>query len=539
MEALDITKYLDMALRRKWWVIIPFLLTVLAGLTYDLITPKIYEAETLILVQPQKVPSNFVQAIVSSDLEDRLRTITQQVTSRTNLERIIKEYQLYRKPSKNNMVLEAKVELFRKNIEIDVSKGARGGTAFTISFRGIDPKKVMQVTNALASNFISENLKIRESQALGTSSFLADELDSLRKRLAEKEARLKEYRQKYMGAMPEHLQTNLRILERLQGDLEQLNDNLRDAQNRKLIVQKQIAEAETMQTQMSGLEWGNSLIEFDPSSGAGDVGSEELRALKKRLILLESRYTANHPDVRRTKNMIAKLETKEAEKEAESDEPETESTELAPVFPMGENFLQPQLQQIHLEIRNLKNEIRKVHANVASYQKKVEDTPKREQELLSINRDYDNLKKLYDSLLNRKLEAEIAVSMEKKQKGEQFRVIDPAKIPMLPVEPDARKIILLTLLLGLGLGGGLGYLKEYMDTSFKTPDEAEKELDIPVLISIPIRYTDRETRRIKRKQIMAYVSVGAGFVLSVIGIVLAAKGVDMTINYIKNIFDNI
>ncbi|MBW2616270.1 MAG: protein GumC [Deltaproteobacteria bacterium] len=537
MENLDITKYLDMVLRRKWWIIIPFLLTVLAGLSYALITPRIYEAQTLILVQPQKVPGEFVRAIVSSDVEDRLRTITQQVTSRTNLERIIEEYQLYSKPTKNNLLLEAKVGLFRKSVEIVVSKGARGGKAFTISFRGRNPEKVMQVTNNLASSFISENLKIRESHVLGTSAFLADELESVRKRLAEKEARLKEYRQKYMGGMPEHIQTNLRILDRLQDELAQLNNTMQDVQNRKLILQNQIAEAEIMQKQMSGLEGGNSLIEFDSSSGTGDVGSEELRALKKKLILLESRYTANHPDVRRTKNMIAKLESKETEQETESDESEVESAEVAPVFPMGENFLKPQLQQIDLEIRNLKNEIRKVQAKGASYQKKVEDTPKREQELISLNRDYDNLKKLYDSLLNRKLEAEIAVSMEKKQKGEQFRVIDPAKIPIRPIEPDVRKIILITLVLGLGLGGGLAYLVETMDTSYKTPDDIEKELDIPILISMPIRYTDRELRRMKRKQIMAYASVGVGFVLSAIGIVLAVKGVDTTINYVKSIFD--
>ena len=539
MEAFDITKYLDMALRRKWWIVIPFLLSLLGGLTYALSADKIYEARTLILVQHQKVPKDYVRAIVSSDVENRLRTITQQVTSRTNLERIIQEYQLYSNLSESRLFLEAKVELFRKRIKIDVSRGGRGGNAFTISFRGKYPKKVMQVTNALASNFISENLKIRESHALGTSAFLADELESVRKRLAKREDLLKEFRQKYMGAMPEHLQTNLRILERLQGDLEQLNDNVRDAQNRKLIVQKQVAEAEIMQKQMAGLEGGGSLIEFGSSSGARDVGSEELRALRKKLRLLESRYTANHPDVKRIRKMIAKLESEEAESEAEPDDSEAESTEVTPVFPMGEDFLKPQLEQIDVEIRNLKAEIRKVQAKVAAYQKRVEDTPKREQELLSLRRDYDNLKELYNSLLNRKLEAELAVSMEKKQKGEQFRVIDPAKLPERAVEPDVIKIMALILVLGLALGCGLGYLAELMDTSYKTPEELEKETNLPVLVSIPVRYTESELNRIKRKKIIAFACVGAGFVLSAIGIVLTVKGFDKTLDFVKDIFDKI
>jgi len=137
------------------------------------------------------------------------------------------------------------------------------------------------------------------------------------------------------------------------------------------------------------------------------------------------------------------------------------------------------------------------------YQIRIEETPKREQELLSTRRDYENLQELYNSLLERKLEAEIAVSMEKKQKGEQFKVIDPAKIPSRPVEPDVMQIILLTLVLGLGLGGGLAYMMEAMDTSFKTTDEIEDELQLPVLVSMPIRYSEKEEKRIKWKNALA------------------------------------
>ena len=171
MEPFEITKYKDMAARRKWWIVIPFLLTLLAGLTYVLVAPKIYEAQTLILVQPQRVPEDFVRSIVPDTVEGRLRTITQQVTSRTNLEKIIREYGLYGSPDKDTL-MGSKVLLLRQNININVSHSRtrdRDTNAFTITFRGKDPRKVMQVTNALASNFIEENIRTRESQALGTS----------------------------------------------------------------------------------------------------------------------------------------------------------------------------------------------------------------------------------------------------------------------------------------------------------------------------------------------------------------------------------
>jgi len=522
MDAFDIKKYIDIVLRRKWWIIIPFLIVLLAGLAYGLKAPKVYEARTLILVQPQRVPEDFVRTIVTTTVEDRLRTITQQVTSRTNLEKIIREYNLF--AFKLNMLLDDKVKRLRELINIDVSYGDRrrrdDSNSFTISIRGRDPKKVMEVTNALASNFISENLKIRESQAMGTSSFISDELKSVEKRLIEKEEELKQYRERYMGGLPEQLQANLSILERLQQQLDQLNSNLRDAENRKVALQAQIVEQEKV---------GAGL--FIPS---GPQANEpmDIPSLRNRLASLEARYTQNHPDVIRLKEMIANME---AERGVKTDD----SPERSIPVSREVQALRGQLQDITLEIKSHKAEIKKIQSQVKWYEKKVEDTPKREQELLTRNRDYNNLNELYNSLLNRKLEAEMAVSMERKQKGEQFRVVDPAKIPSRPVEPDLKKMILLTLALGLGLGGGLAFLKETMDTSFKIPEEVEKELQLPVLVSMPIRYTVRELRRIKIKKILAFSSVTVGFLASAAGIIFAIKGVDETMGFVENLLSRI
>lgn len=518
-QTLNVTKYVDMALRRKWWIIIPFLLVLLGGLTYALIAPKVYEASTLILVIPQRVPQNYVRSIVTVSMEDRLRTITQQVTSRTNLERIIKQYGLFQDESSKDLLLDQKVELLRKRIHTRVIRGGRtGGGAFTISFEGKDPVKVADVANGLASNFITENLKLRESQAIGTSKFLADELESVRKRLAEKEDELKRYRTRYMGGLPEQLQTNLSILSRLQTQLDQYNENLRDAENRKILLQQQIAEAaRTTEASVSGRS----------EQRRTSPEEEQLAALKRQLALLRSRYTENHPDVIRLKEEIARLQADLKPEPAQ----ETGTEVSPPPIARVDQTLRRQLEEIDLEIKRLKMEITKTQRQIKIYQKRVEDTPKREQELLALNRDYENLKELYNSLLNRKLEAELAVSMEKKQKGEQFKVLDPAKVPGRPIKPDIRKILLLAFALGLGVGGGLAYFVEILDTSFKDPDEVEKELDLPVLLTLPIRYTERELRRMKMKKILAYSSVSIGFVASVFGILVATKGLDKTIQF--------
>ena len=536
MEPVEIKKYLDMAVRRKYWVMIPFLVTLLIGLGYALTKSKIYESKTLILVQPQRVPQSYVQPIVTADIEDRLRTISQQVTSRTNLESIIKKYGLY---GDKEMIMETKVAGVRKRILLNVvSKGGRGGSSFEIAFRDSIPRRSMEIANALASNFISENLKMREAQAIGTSDFLSDELQSVRKRLAEKEEQLKIYREKYMGAMPEHLNTNLRILDRIQNEINELNKTLRDAENRKLIIQQQMTQTQMMSTQMTNLQGSGSLIEYDDTSESQGFGSGELEALRKQLKMLETRYTENHPDVRRVREMINKLEAEEAE--SEEAEPETEPIQEDPMaeLSLGGNLFEPQLDQINAEIRRLKVEIEKAQAQIKIHRIRVEETPKREQELLGINRDYLNLKELYKSLLDRKLEAELALNMEKKQKGEQFRVIDPARLPEKPVEPDLRKILLFVLVLGLGLGGGLAYGVEFLDTSYRNPEDVEKELQIPVLVSMPIRYTEGEIKGRKRKSILVAFSIASGFFLSAAGIVVAAKGVDGTVQYVRNLLNS-
>ena len=105
--------------------------------------------------------------------------------------------------------------------------------------------------------------------------------------------------------------------------------------------------------------------------------------------------------------------------------------------------------------------------------------------MLGLKRDYQNIQSSYDSLLNRKLEADIAVNMERKQKGEQFRVIDPARLPQRPVEPDMRKLFAMVVALGLFVGGGAAYLLEIIKTPFRNPEDMESLYGIPVLTTIP------------------------------------------------------
>jgi polysaccharide chain length determinant protein (PEP-CTERM system associated) len=517
LNTLEYKKYLDMAGRRKYWAIIPFLAVILGGMGYLLNAPKVYEAKTLILVQSQSVPQAFVRTIVTEGVEDRLRTISQQVTSRTNIETIIRNYGLADEldPALN---IDAMVGEVRRNIKIDVETGGTRRNpgvphAFTISFRGKEPERVMRVTNALASNFISENLEMRETQVLGTTAFLGDELESVRRGLSEKEEELKAYRERNMGGLPQQLNANLAMLQRLQTRMDQLSREVADLENRKILVRQTLQEMRSA---------GQTVV----FTTRGGLQVQDLASLRSELTALESRYTSSHPDVVRLKKTIETLEALKPKEEIDS------TTKLADLS-RAEQTLVQQLSTIDLDIARRREEINQTATEIGLYQRRVEDTPKREQELLSIERDYNNLKELYASLVHRKLEADISVSMERKQKGEQFRILDPAKIPTSPVEPNVRKIFLMVLALGAGLGGALAYFRETMDTSFKAPEEIEKEMDMRILVSIPYRHTAGEVRYRKVKETLKAASVAAGFAVCAVAIMVLAKGFDGSLEHMK------
>jgi len=457
-SSLKPNQIIDIVLKYRWFLTIPFCLAMLAGIYFAITLPKIYESSTLILVQPQRVPENYVQALDDMDFSDRIDSISQQILSRTNLERIVKDLKLFEEPEFKKMFMEDKVASLRKRIEVEViSDHQRQTNAFSISFKGKEPEKVMNVVNTLASYFINENLKMRESQAIGTSVFLEDELTAMRIRLEKVEESLKEYRKTYMGELPEQLESNLRILDRLQDQLGERQQSLSEAKIHLASLQN-LSQSSTGTG--SGTDQGMNHNQYDINSLYGQLNE------------MKTRYTERHPDIIRLKEQIAELEA------AETADTEGQMARMSPEQ-------RAELLEVTSEIKSFRSDIHDIKKQIQVYRKRVENTPKREQELLSLKRDYQNIQTNYDSLLARKLESELAVNMERKQKGEQFRILDPAQISTTPVEPDMRKLFLLFIGLGIGIGAGLIYIFEFLSTSFKNPDEIEVELDLPVLGTIP------------------------------------------------------
>lgn len=487
----------EIIIKRHWFIIIPFCLSMIIGTILVVTLPRIYESKTVILVQPQKVPSNIVQDIVSSDLNARISTLSQQILSRSNLEKIIEDFHLYSGPKYEKMFLEKKVEDLQEKIAVKVTQGGgRDADSFSISFRGSEPEKVMQVTSSLASSFIDENLKIRESQAIGTNSFLEDELETMRQRLMETEQLLKNYRETNMGGLPEQLNSNLTILSNL-------NERLTS-------IQTEIIDARSRMTNLRNTDFEPTSPAINRTTETIDPDTQSLDQMRAQLENYKNRYTESHPDVVRLKKRIADFE--EQIKKDGKHKVLSSGNDRNRRPRLNQSFVQ-QRQNIKNEIIRLESERDDIVKQIAVYKKRVEDTPKREQELQTLERDYDNINQTYNSLLGRQLEAQIAVNMEKKQKGEQFRILDPARLPQSPVSPDMKMLFLFIMAAGLGIGGGVIFLLELLDTSFKEPEEIEIFLNLPVLATLPTVMSEAETRRNKRKMVISLTGVFVSCVL--------------------------
>ena len=531
MEAITPQYILNTILRRHWLIIISLLPALGIGIYLSIMLPKKYEARTLILVQPQRVPTSYVKSVVSIGIESRISTISQQIMSRTNLEKIIDQFKLFSEPEHENMFLEDKIDNMRKRISVEVTNRRGGADAFSISFKGSDQRKVMQVANTLATYFIDENLKAREAHAVGTSDFLKDELVTMKGRLEQLETALKNYREQHMGALPEQLETNLRVLDRLQVQLSEKKQSLRSLKEQLTLAQRQMSEAQAVQNLQS------PLLMDDLMAGV-DEKSSELENMNKQLEVFRTRYTDQHPDVVRLKKMISTLEEKIQQEPAEpTDQPGTNPEQTETVVPAF-NFQEIQEAQsltLKKEIHTLEAEIGKLNNAIQIYEARVEETPKREQELLSLNRDYNNINSTYNSLLQRKLESEIAVNMEKKQKGEQFRILDSAKLPEKPISPNMHFLFLATLAIGLGVGGGIIFLLEYFDTSFRIPKEIESVLDLSIIGTIPVICKASDIWKKRFKRVLSAGGIALSLGVSTVFYVICEKGVDQTIALLRQV----
>ncbi|HKN48496.1 MAG TPA: GNVR domain-containing protein, partial [Candidatus Polarisedimenticolia bacterium] len=374
---------------------------------------------------------------------------------------------------------EALIQRLRRDIRMDL-KGAdpAGGraatTAFELSYRGSDPATVARVTNTLASFYVEEDQKARERQTTGTAQFVKLQLDGVKARLDEQERRVGEFKKAHSGGLPEQVEANLAALERLNTQLRLNGEAQIRAMERRDDLAKRLAEAGAA----------------DPA-GDSDAVATRLARLKNDLADLKTRYSDRYPDVMRLQEEIANLEERAAGSDGDRAGAGARAVPADPTL----RRLRESLDRADRSQKALQDEERMLRRSIEDYQRRVEDAPQREQDLRELTRDEQATKDLYGSLLKRYDDAQIAESMEKRQEGEQFRILDEAVVPEVPAGPNRRALIVAGLALSLCLAAAAVAAAEQIDTSFHTVGDLRSFTRVPVLVGIPRIVTDGDLRR--------------------------------------------
>jgi len=524
-ENMEPGEYLNILRRRKWLIIFSFLFIPFAAFVYSVVTPELFKSSTTILVVPQRVPEGYVRSTITMKIEERLSTIQQQVMSRTRLTTVMDELGLF-KTERKKMATEEVVEKMRKRIQIQVASSERtrqrgeGSDAFTLTFIHENPQMAMLTASRLASFFIDENLKTREQQAVGTSEFLESQLQETKAKLELQEEKVKQYKLRFMGELPQQLQANLQILSRLQDQMKSNADATRSAQDRKVYLEAQIAalqaKLDAIAAQVSAArEAAGGTSPDNAVSNLDTVGpmANELAAKKSQLAALSAKYTEQYPEIRRLKEEIPILEklleeARRKELASGAAMPAGGARRAGSVpglfVPMPGDREREELDRLKAqsltldsEIAALKSDREAIRKATAALEARVEASPKREQEMISLTRDYENLKSSYDGLLQKKLDADVAQNLEKRQKGEQFQILDPANLPQEPFTPNRPRIFGIAILAAMLVGFGGAFGLEMLDPTLRGTSDFKHFFDLHVLGSIPTIRNEEYDRRLK------------------------------------------
>ena len=444
---------------------------------------------------------DFVRATITprTPIHDRLPTINQQILSRASLEPIIRDLNLYPEMRRTSP-MEAVINRMRSDIALTVVEGSE---SFRISYQAAATAPLaVQVTNRLASTAIESNVRDREVLAQATSSFLESQLQDARHRLEQQEKRLEAYRLAHGPELPTQLPSNMQAIQNVQLQIQSLNDSLNRDRDRRLLVARQLADLQSEQFNTDGAA-GSSGASAGAANADLSIAAQLERAISD-LRALEMRMTPQHPDVIRAQRLVHDLE--------ETTRQEAESTAAGNArsrpLTITEITKRNRVKELEGEIESLDRQVAKKNAeetelrnSLQDYRARVEAVPTRESELAGLTRDYDTLQSQYRTLLGKKEDSKVAEELERRQVGEQFKVVDPPRLPEKPYRPNRPLIDLAGAGGGLVLGAALSLALELTDQSIKSATEAGLVLNMPVVGLIPMVVTYAERRRSRWHQV--------------------------------------
>lgn len=503
------TDYLKILKRRRWALVVPFLLIVIISGLVALLLPPVYKSTSTILIEQREIPHEFVTSSMTTFAEQRIQSINQRILTSAQLLELINQFDLYPelkgKKTIDEIIAQMREDIILQpvNVEIADRKSGRAATAtiaFTISYEGKSPQKVQQVASTISTLFLKEDLKVRKEQATSTSEFLKTEKERVQDKVTEYEKAIAEFKEKNVDALPELFQVNMQTLGNIERNIEQAKENLRALKEKEGELEDQLANTPA------------DIESTLPQNQAKDDDDRRLEALKMELINLKTKFSELYPDVKKTKQEIeeltAKIEQKKKDKAARGEESAKNPAYVA---------LSSRLNGIKSDIKSVNNNIRDLEKEAAGYKTKLAATPGVEEKYNALITERNTLKLKLSDLQAKMLEAQVNEELESKQKGERFTLVEAARLPEIPDRPNRLAIILIGIVLGIGVGVGFASIVEFTDTSFRDGETLTRMTGFPVLTEVANIITQEDRIKRRNKRLLITVSL---IVLAVVAVFL-------------------
>ena len=485
---LTMDDYLAMVRRRLKVILIPALLAPLAGFMVSYAFPPRYTSQSLVLVEGQRVPDEYVKAVITSDFTQRIATLQQQVLSVNRLRPVVDRLGISKPEEQSKLIADIQTNLTVTPVITDMSAAASAGLAyrnkkrpsanteplpgFNVNYTDSNPKRAQQICNEMTSLILEENLRTRADVAQGTTDFLTRQVQDAKRALDEQDAKLAAFKRQYMGQLPGDADNNVRILMSLNSQLDASTQTLTRAQQDKAYTESMLAQ------QLAA--WKSSQSSTNPQTL-----QQQLDALQSQLLQLQARYTGDHPDVIKTKADIAEVQKKLNQVNAAAANATDTSDKNSAAEPPEIRQLRLQVHQYQDVIQQATSDQKRLQSQINLYQSRTAMSPGIEEQYKLITRDYDNAQNFYRDLLAKKSSSELATSMENQQQGEQMRILNPAALPDSPSFPNRPLFAGGGAGAGLALGIMIAIWLELRDKSIRTEKDAAAAMDLPLLVSVP------------------------------------------------------
>lgn len=467
-RSLHVSDYMAVVNRRRWWLIVPIVLCLLGGAVLATILPRQYEARTTLAVTTPNVSLPAAQ----SDLAERVRAVQHTLLSRPVLEQVVRAEGL----AGDEQSIDGAINSVRSRTSVSLppqtlnASARTGPDTFILAHRGDQPDLTHRVTNRLAAVFIAEVSKAKNKRAEDTSAFLSTQVTQSQQKLSIVEEKLRKMKESYIGRLPEQTEANLQMVSGLRQQLESASVSLRGEQDRLASIQRSI----------DAMKQGS--IDGPQARPGGEKSAQELVVvLRQKLTAAQGTYTDKHPEILSLKTELAAAE---AAAKAEAARPESERAPALNADPVYQRLMED-AETARLRIRNLERAAAGYSADISRYQGNVAAAPMIEQQLVSLNREYELEKENFKKLSDRYQAALLAEKLEQQNAGELFTVLYPANRPSQPISPEVPKVMLFAGVLGVVLGGLLALGREYMDRAVYDARTLQAEFDLPVLAEIP------------------------------------------------------